>query len=479
MKAAFWSLVSAFILFAGISQAQQIAAEGANSPPSMAKLVLRNGTAVNLKLAQNVNSRTAREDEPVEFALAEPVKVGDVLVADVGSRAIGAVIHSARPNFEGDPGEISVKLTFLKAGKTKVPLRGSTFEIGSTRVMLRGTQALVKEGTPVKAYVDADTEIELPVPTGPASPSGEAIEPQTSVDEAAQNASQVRLPNGTPVWLLLTEPLSSKTAKVGDSIKLQVLEDVRAGDLVVIPARSPAIARISEAKSAGMAWHKGQMAIRVESVTLINQETVPLELATKLAGEPTNALNDWAGVISETQGLALFALPFAPLQHGNQAKLRRGAVLEAVTGAEAVLDRGTVEALQPEPFHGTGPAAVTFYFPTFERARFHEIWIGSVKLGNLKEGRKILCQLPPGRYSLRLRKKARSEVVDLEPGGEYYVRLGFLQALVAPGVEATGLTMVAHDIGEMESMDLRPAGFQADTMKMSAASLQEEPVVSK
>jgi len=479
MKAAFWSLVSAFILFAGVSQAQQPAPEGANSPPSTAKLVLRNGTAVNLKLAQNVNSRTAREDEPVEFVLAEPVKVGDALVADVGSRAIGKVIHSSRPNFEGDPGEISVKLTFLKAGKTKVPLRGSTFEIGNTRVMLRGTQALIKQGTPVKAYVDADTEIEAPGPAVPASLSGEAIEPPPSVYEAAQKASQVRLPNGAPVSLLLTEPVSSKTAKIGDSIKLQVLEDVRAGDLVVIPARTPAIARIEEVKSAGMAWHKGQMAIRVESVTLINQETVPLELATKVAGKPTNALNNWAGAIFETQGLALFALPFAPLQHGNQAKLRRGAVLEAVTAAEAVMDREKVEALQPEPFHGTGSAAVTFYFPTFERARFHEIWIGSVNLGNLKEGRKITCQLQPGRYPLRVRKKARSEMVDLEPGAEYYVRLGFLQALIAPGAEATGLTMVAHDIGEMESMDLRPAGFQADTMKMSAANLQEEPEVSR
>lgn len=479
MKAGFWSLVSAFILFAGVSQAQQSAPQVVNRPPSTARLVLQNGTAVNLKLAQNVNSRTARDAEPVEFVLAEPVKVGDVLVADVGSRAIGTVIHSARPNFEGDPGEIAVKLTFLKAGKTKVPLRGSTFEIGNPRVMLRGTQALIKQGTAVKAYVDADTEIEMPVPTGTASPSSEAIEPQPSVDHAAQNVSQVRLPNGTPVRLLLTEPLSSKTVEVGDSIKLQVLEDVRAGDLVVIPARAPAVARISEAKSAGMAWHKGEMAIRVESVTLIDQETVPLELATKLAGKPTNALNNWAGAIYVTEGLALFALPFAPLQHGNQAELRRGSVLEAVTAAEAVLDRGKVEALQPEPYHGTGPAAVTFYFPTFERARFHEIWIGSVKLGNLKEGRKIKCGLPPGRYSLRLRKKASSEVVDVEPGGEYYIRLGFLQALVAPGIEATGLTMVAHDIGEMESMDLRPAGFQADTMKMSAASLQEEPAVSR
>ena len=107
----------------------------------------------------------------VEFVLVAPLKVGDAMVADVGSRSIGTVVHSAKPNFSGEPGELSVRLTFLKAGKVKVPIRGTTLRVGDFRVVIRGSQAAIKQGTPMEAYVDADTPVEpISVPATP-SPS--------------------------------------------------------------------------------------------------------------------------------------------------------------------------------------------------------------------------------------------------------------------------------------------------------------------
>lgn len=445
--------------------AAQAPESGANQK---SKLVLRNGTEVVLKLAQDVNSQRAKETEPVEFVVAEAVKVGEVVVAPAGSRAIGTVVHSAKPNFAGDPGELSVKMTFLKAGKTKVPLRGSMSETGNYRTLIRGTQALIAQGTQIKAFVDADTELEV---SGPL--------PEPPLENSDETSRKIRLANGTSVRLLLTEPVSSKTAKVGDAVKLQVLDDVKVGDLVIIPARAPAIGSITDAKAAGMAWHSGQLAIRIESVQLINQQTMSLELASSIGAGPTNAVANWSAAIYTTQGLALFALPFAPLQHGNQAMLRRGAVLEAATKGEVLLDQESLQALQPkQAAAGSGPASVTFYFPGFGEGGSRDIWIGAVKLGGLKPGRKVTCKLPPGQYSFHVRKKGPGAIVDLQEGTEYYVRVGLLHEEVTPGTAATGLTIVPHDVGEIESMDTSPAEWKAmpDLMQVSQASLQETSV---
>ena len=151
--------LSALTLFAAESAAQENTA-GTLPNATAPKIILHEGTEVSLNIAQNVNSRTARQDDVVEFALAAPLKVGDAVVADVGSRAIGVVIHSVKPNFVGDPGELTVRLTFLKAGKVKVPIRGTTLRSGDYRVVIRGGQATIKMGTPMTAYVDADTEVE-------------------------------------------------------------------------------------------------------------------------------------------------------------------------------------------------------------------------------------------------------------------------------------------------------------------------------
>lgn len=151
--------VSALSLFVTECAAQE---NTAGVPTTTApKIILREGTEISLKIAQNVNSRTARQDDVVEFVLAAPLKVGDAVVADVGSRAIGTVIHSVKPNFVGDPGELTVRLTFLKVGKVKVPIRGTTLRAGDYRVVIRGSQATIKMGTPMTAYVDADVEVGL------------------------------------------------------------------------------------------------------------------------------------------------------------------------------------------------------------------------------------------------------------------------------------------------------------------------------
>src|SRR5258708_12769144 len=64
----------------------------AAEPP--AKLVLKEGTDVKLKFAQDLSSKTATDDDPVNLVLDEDLKVGDVTVAKAGSKSVTTVPHS-------------------------------------------------------------------------------------------------------------------------------------------------------------------------------------------------------------------------------------------------------------------------------------------------------------------------------------------------------------------------------------------------
>jgi hypothetical protein len=98
--------------------------------------------------------------------------------------------------------------------------------------------------------------------------------------------------------------------------------------------------------------------------------------------------------VLQSQGLMLFGLPFAPLQHGNEASLRRGMVLEAEIDGDVLVPRSEIEARQPQaadelqpaaPRHG--PADITFYYPDFGRGPFlAHIWCGEIEIGTLLKG---------------------------------------------------------------------------------------------
>ena len=66
-------------------------------------------------------------------------------------------------------------------------------------------------------------------------------------------ASKIRLPKGTAMRLFLMEPISTRTAKAGDPVRLQVLGPVKVDNLVVIANKAPASATITEVYKIGRA----------------------------------------------------------------------------------------------------------------------------------------------------------------------------------------------------------------------------------
>ncbi len=59
------------------------------------------------------------------------------------------------------------------------------------------------------------------------------------------------LHEGTPVRMKLNRTISSATEHQGDSVDFEVLDDVKAGNVVVVPHGSIALATVTEAVSKG------------------------------------------------------------------------------------------------------------------------------------------------------------------------------------------------------------------------------------
>jgi hypothetical protein len=164
-------------------------AEASSTAP--AKLTLKEGTEVNLKLAQALSSKTANVGDTVELVLDQDLVVDKSIVAQKGARAIATVSNAKKAGMAGRGGELSLHFEYLKAGDTRVKLRGAQGKAGDNKTgatvglviafgvlgfMKHGKQAEVKEGTPVKAFVDEDVQL---ASVGPAPEPTPAPAPAT------------------------------------------------------------------------------------------------------------------------------------------------------------------------------------------------------------------------------------------------------------------------------------------------------------
>lgn len=311
-----------------------------------------------------------------------------------------------------------------------------------------------------------------------------ASETQPAPSSDLENSgATVRVANGTPVHLLLAESISSKATQEGGTVKLQVFGDVKVGDLVVIANKAPATAIIESAKGAGRAWRRGSLLLKLDTVTLLNEQQQPLRAWNAVEGADTGAGADWTRAVLQSYGFALLFLPFAPLQHGNEALMPRGTLLEGVINGDILLPRAALEVLQPMPAETRqGPASVTFYYPDFGQRNSVSVWCGKVKVGVLKRGGRFTLSLPPGRYCLRTWNSKRNPVTELvvEGGDEKFVRAsthGLRNGIEVNWLE--GIAVVPHDVGEIESAETSSEKTRnvQDLSKLDLALLQSDPRV--
>jgi len=153
------------------------AATPAPASAASAPLVLTAGTDVKLKFAQDLSSKTANDDDPVNMVLDEDLKVGDAVVCKAGAKAVATVTHAKKAGMMGKGGELNIRLEHLLVGDKRMRLRGTKGKEGEGKVgaavaltvlfgpiglIKHGKNVEVKQGTPLLAYVDQDFTVPPP-----------------------------------------------------------------------------------------------------------------------------------------------------------------------------------------------------------------------------------------------------------------------------------------------------------------------------
>ncbi len=185
-KSVFLSTATLLLCFSSVAPAQSQSSSTTSQPAlpapatapavtpatdSSGKLVLREGADVKLKFAQDLSSKTANDDDPVNLVLDEDLKVGDVTVCKAGAKAVGTVTHAKKAGMMGKGGELNLRLEYLIVGDSRMRLRGTKGKEGEGKVgatvaltvlfgpiglIKHGKNVEVKEGTPLRAFVDQD-----------------------------------------------------------------------------------------------------------------------------------------------------------------------------------------------------------------------------------------------------------------------------------------------------------------------------------
>jgi hypothetical protein len=134
-------------------------------------VTLKEGTEVPLIFAASLSSRTAVDGDPVSLTLADDLKVGDTVVAHKGAAALGTVTSAKKSGVLGRPGDLAIRLEYVKAGDQRIKIRGAKGKEGEARtgttavvtvlagpvgLLIHGHNVEIPQGTAVTAFVDED-----------------------------------------------------------------------------------------------------------------------------------------------------------------------------------------------------------------------------------------------------------------------------------------------------------------------------------
>lgn len=153
--------------------------------------------------------------------------------------------------------------------------------------------------------------------------------PQQTVP--ATGAQSVLL-DGTPVKLRLSRNLSSGESKTGEQADFEVLEEVRVGDLIVIPKGGLAMGTVTQAKPKGRIGKGGKLDVTIDYVRLADGEKTALRAVRETeGGGHTGAMT--AGIVA-TSLIVWPAAPFFLFMKGKDITIPKGTEIAAYVNGD-------------------------------------------------------------------------------------------------------------------------------------------------
>jgi hypothetical protein len=131
---------------------------------------------------------------------------------------------------------------------------------------------------------------------------------------------------GTPVPLVTTTPLSSKTNVKGDVVPLRTADDVIIDGVIAIPKGTDATGQVVDARAKGAMGMSGKLLIRPLYLHVGNT-------VVRLAGQAADSASVSAGAVIGTVALGMAAFT------GRSANIPAGTPLSAVVEKTVTLNR--------------------------------------------------------------------------------------------------------------------------------------------
>ena len=187
-------------------------------------------------------------------------------------------------------------------------------------------------------------------------------------EREAQLIPRIILPDRTPVHLRMTETIDSSKTSAGMPIEMQVVEDVKVNDLVVIAKHATAWAVVADQRNhknvtmtiskdlAKTAWQYirssqvsvpstpsgGTLLIEIEGVAAITGETVHLRGGSSVNGEDVPGWLDTA-----IEGTGGYAIPLLLFAKGNNAVIAKGSEILAFVDGNVSFNKDLVSRIVP------------------------------------------------------------------------------------------------------------------------------------
>jgi len=170
--------------------------------------------------------------------------------------------------------------------------------------------------------------------------------------------SQLKLENGTPIKLRLQETISSADAQVDQKVDFDVLEEVKLGDLTVIPKGSIAWGTVTEAVPKRRMARGGKLDVNIDAVRLADGEKAALRgVKDEKGGGHTGAMT---GGIVATSIVFFPAAPFFLFMHGKDVTIPKGTEITVYINGDMAIDPpkfAATTAVAPAPSSPVAPPA--------------------------------------------------------------------------------------------------------------------------
>lgn len=340
---------------------------------SSEQITIPNGLPLKIVMPQPVTFSTARVGTNINWNVAEDIVIGEYIVIRKGATARAkvdtAIDVGSRPR-------ITLKMQFvelasgqralLRATEAPYDRRADSLDFyGSGIVSNTKNNTVIPEGHELTVYIDETTRVDAQ-----ALASRGAIVGYVPDTKARSATDTLTVLDGTAIDLRLARTISSEDADVGDRVDFQVVNEVRVGNLVVIPKGATVWATVTEAQKKRTMGRAGRLALTIDYAGLVTGEKLPLRAdKTKKGDEHKKAMT--GAMVATT----VVAWPLAPawlMLEGEETAMKKG------MGATAYVDGDF--ALDPQRW-GYAPVSVTQAQATHKAAAPVNVEIASTPAG--------------------------------------------------------------------------------------------------